>query len=147
MNMTYFYSATTNAFYPEELKQEYINTGSWPDDALVVDDFIYSEYAAQQAPAGKMRAPNDAGYPSWIDIPAPSPEQIIEINTRKYQKLLRTCTDAAFPLQSAITLGIATDEQKALLAELQQYSIDLLSVDLTANPVAFPAPPASLSAA
>ncbi|QHA89928.1 tail fiber assembly protein [Serratia rhizosphaerae] len=36
-------------------------------------------------------------------------------------------TDAAFPPQSAVDLGAATEEQKQALAELQQYAVDLLT--------------------
>ncbi|ECD3897888.1 tail fiber assembly protein [Salmonella enterica subsp. enterica serovar Gloucester] len=142
--MTYLYSATTNAFYPEALKQDYINTNSWPDDAKEVDDFIYNEYALEAVPEGKMRVPNDAGYPSWGDIPEPSQEELIASNTQVFNTLLRACTDSAFPLQSAVALGVATDEQKALLQQLQEYSVQLISTDLTVTPVQWPEKPASM---
>jgi hypothetical protein len=130
------------------MKAVYEKAGSWPNDVQKVDEFIYSEYAEQQPPAGKMRVPNADGYPSWEDIPPPTTDQLIESNTRKYKKMLRACTDAAFPLQSAVTLGVATDEQKAQLAELQQYAIDLINpelVDLTQLPPIFPTLPACIS--
>lgn len=148
ITLSYYYSATTNAFYPEKLQKDYEKAGSWPDDVQKVDEFIYSEYAEQQPPAGKMRVPNADGYPSWGDIPPPTTDQLIESNTRKYNKMLRACTDAAFPLQSAVALGVATDEQKAQLAELQQYAIDLINpelVDLTQSPPIFPNLPACIS--
>lgn len=66
-------------------------------------------------------------------------------NTAKFNALLQACTDAAFPLQSAIALGVATEAQQTALAALQQYAIDLSNpeiVDLTANPVSWPVPPA-----
>ena len=72
----------------------------------------------------------------------------LRINTEKFNNLLRTCTDAAFPLQSAIALGIATAEQQTLLAELQQYAIDLTNpeiVDLTMSPPSWPQLPTSLT--
>lgn len=69
-------------------------------------------------------------------------------NTATYNALLRACTDAAFPLQSVIALGIATEEQLATLAELQQYAADLINpdiVDLTKSPLQLPAAPVALS--
>lgn len=65
-------------------------------------------------------------------------ENVLRINKEKFEHLLRVCTDAAFPLQSAVSLGVATEAQQARLAVLQQYSVDLLSVDLTAASAAFP---------
>lgn len=47
-------------------------------------------------------------------------------NKDKFERLLRTCTDAAFPLQSAVSMGIATDEQKTALEELKNYSVNLM---------------------
>lgn len=69
-------------------------------------------------------------------------------NTAKYNAILRACTDAAFPLQSVVTMGTATDEQVTALAELQQYAADLINpdiVDLTQSPLQVPPPPAALS--
>lgn len=69
-------------------------------------------------------------------------------NTAQFNALLRACTDAAFPLQAAITLGVATAEQQTALAELQQYAVDLTNpaiVDLTASSVSWPTPPDCLN--
>lgn len=65
-------------------------------------------------------------------------------NTRQFNRLLRACTDAAFPLQSALALGIITPEQQAMLTELQNYAVTLADTDLTVTPVAWPVPPASV---
>lgn len=62
-------------------------------------------------------------------------------NTLEYNSRLRACTDLAFPLQSAVMLGVATDKQQEDLAALQQYAVDLMAVDLTANPASFPVAP------
>ncbi|EMZ82929.1 integrase family domain protein [Escherichia coli 2722950] len=34
--MNYIYSATTNSFYPLEMKEDYTQADSWPDDAVEV---------------------------------------------------------------------------------------------------------------
>lgn len=65
-------------------------------------------------------------------------------NTQQFNRLLRACTDAAFPLQSALALGIITPEQQAMLTDLQNYAVTLADTDLTATPVIWPAPPASV---
>ena len=76
--------------------------------------------------------------------PVIDPVQAIAVNTAKFNRLLIATSAAAFPLQSAITLGIATSEDQSALAALQQYSIDLANTDLSQNPAAFPAAPAGV---
>lgn len=71
-------------------------------------------------------------------------ERALQNNKATFDRLLRICTDAAFPLQSAASLGVATDEQKNRLAILQQYSVDLLNVDLTGTNPGWPVPPSFL---
>lgn len=65
-------------------------------------------------------------------------------NIRQFNRLLRACTDAAFPLQSALALGIITPEQQSMLTGLQNYAVSLADTDLTATPVIWPTPPASV---
>lgn len=102
----------------------------------------YGKAIYQAALAGEFGTVAD-----YVPPPAPvlTPEQILEKNTLIFNRLLRAATDSAFPLQSAIALGVATDAQKEKLAEIQQYSIDLIAVDLTVTTPDWPAPPASLN--
>ncbi|MFS9379413.1 phage tail protein [Citrobacter sp. ANG330] len=140
----YYYSAANNAFYAAKLYADYIYFNTWPDDAISVDDSVFAEFAASSAPDGKYRVAGDDGMPTWSDIPAPTQEQVVASNMRTYNRLLRACIDAAFPLQSAVALGIATVEQQSALAELQQYAVELTDpaiVDLTQSPVLWPTPP------
>lgn len=65
-------------------------------------------------------------------------------NTMEFNRLLRGCTDAAFPLQSALALGVITPQQQEMLTELQSFAINLANTDLTQSPVAWPVPPASI---
>lgn len=43
--MNYIYSATTNSFYPLEMKEDYTQADSWPDDAVEVDEQVYIEFS------------------------------------------------------------------------------------------------------
>lgn len=73
--------------------------------------------------------------------------QIIIKNTRELHKLLSACAVAAFPLQSRVDVGSATDEQVTALAELKQYAVDLTNpalVDLTQFPLQLPPVPVPL---
>lgn len=65
-------------------------------------------------------------------------------NTIEFSRLLRGCTDAAFPLQSALALGVITPQQQEMLTELQNFAINLTNTDLKQSPVAWPEPPASI---
>lgn len=85
-------------------------------------------------------------YGSIAEYVAPvvSPEPILMRNTQELNTRLRSCTDAAFPLQARVDAGVATDEQVSQLAALKQYAIDLTDptiVDLSANPAVFPEMP------
>jgi triacylglycerol esterase/lipase EstA (alpha/beta hydrolase family) len=141
MMSTYIYSAINNAFYPLALQSDYEGVGTWPDDGVDVDDSVYAEFAANQPPDGKMRAADSSGMPAWIDIPPLSQSEVIAKNTRAFNALLRSTTDAAFPLQSAVALGIATDVQTQALVALQQYAVNLASTNLTVDPVVWPEAP------
>ncbi|EED6909403.1 tail fiber assembly protein [Salmonella enterica subsp. enterica] len=110
---TYKFSARTNAFYPIAQQELYEEAGTWPADAVDVDDSVYQEFAANIAPVGKMRAAGDDGLPVWIDIPEPDPQLQ---STRQTTSQL---TLAAFALQCAVDAGGASDAQVAELATLK----------------------------
>ena len=74
----------------------------------------------------------------------PQQDELVAKNTRIFNTLLRSVTDAAFPLQSAVSLNVATTAQTEALAALQQYSISLMNTDLTIDPVIWPEPPAGI---
>lgn len=145
--MTYLYSATTNAFYPEALKQDYINSNSWPDDTLIVDDFIYKEYAQDAVPEGKQRVPNDAGYPSWGDIPAPEPEIILAKNIRLLANLVSVSVTQIIVLQTVIACDKAREGDPDALKSWQDYLCklrDMTPDDLQQSPAPFPEQPATV---
>lgn len=73
------------------------------------------------------------------------PEQVLMANTAKQKHLMAAITAAAFPLQSAVALDVATPEQQSMLAALQQYAIDLTNIDLTQSPAVFPVIPAGIT--
>jgi hypothetical protein len=62
-------------------------------------------------------------------VPPPPPTE--DDNKQKLAALLRAAADKAWPLQSVVALGVATDAQKAQLLALQQYTVDVMAVDLT----------------
>ncbi|HII1671926.1 TPA: tail fiber assembly protein [Salmonella enterica] len=139
----YKYSASTNAFYANT-----INYPDLPEDALGVEDSVFTEFAASKPPDGKMRVAGSDGMPAWGDVPEPTQEQITTQNTAVLNRLLVICSATAFPLQSRVDAGTATDDQTATLAALKQYSINLTNpdiVDLTKSPLQLPAVPPQIT--
>ncbi|KZQ18686.1 tail fiber assembly protein [Enterobacter roggenkampii] len=71
----YIYSAKNNAFYPVDMKEDYVAAGSWPDDGVDVSKEIFLEFAGI-SPAGKERGVGEDGMPVWVDIP-PTPSSVL----------------------------------------------------------------------
>ncbi|EBR5148672.1 tail fiber assembly protein [Salmonella enterica] len=110
---TYKFSARTNAFYPVAQQAIYEQAGTWPADAVDVDDSVYQEFAANITPVGKMRAAGDDGLPVWIDIPEPDPQ------LQSTRQTTLQLTLAAVALQCAVDAGGASDAQVAELATIK----------------------------
>lgn len=138
----YIYSANNNAFYPLELQGIYETSGTWPDDGVDVGYDVYLQFTASP-PEGKVRGVVD-GMPAWVDIPAPTHEQQVEAAVRK-KNSFRSEADAEIAwLQDAADVGIATDEETALLAAWKTYRVKLMRVDTTKAPgIEWPEVPSS----
>ncbi|HAF5679633.1 TPA: DUF4376 domain-containing protein [Salmonella enterica] len=70
----YHYSPSQNAFYSDDMKQVYIDAGSFPDDTVEVSDDVWLKFAGNHPPEGKQRAAGHDGLPCWVDIPLPDIE-------------------------------------------------------------------------
>ncbi|EDR5175613.1 TPA: DUF4376 domain-containing protein [Salmonella enterica] len=82
----YYYSPSQNAFFPEDLKEDYISAGSFPDDVVEVSDAVWFEFAGSPAPDGKQCAPGRHNLPVWVDIPLPDIE---DARRRKHDAINR----------------------------------------------------------
>ncbi|HGW6103945.1 TPA: tail fiber assembly protein [Citrobacter werkmanii] len=111
----------------------------WPINASVAEIAV-EDYPAELTLDGTWRFDGESVIRD-ADLVA---GRNLRLNTRKFNRLLRACTDAAFPLQSALALGIITPEQQSMLTELQNYAVTLADTDLTATPVIWPTPPVSV---
>ncbi|MBS0859646.1 tail fiber assembly protein [Providencia rettgeri] len=119
----YFYSKKTNAFYPDELKNDYIDSGTFPDDVVEVDIALYIEFSAPP-PAGKVRGYRD-GKLCWITEPILKNEYQLEELAIKKEMLLKDVSTAILIIQDEVDLDIATSDDKAKLAELKKYRVKL----------------------
>ncbi|OWO83019.1 phage tail protein [Photorhabdus luminescens] len=130
----YFYSAKTNAFYPIELAQNYIASGSLPDDIIEVGIDVYQEYAANNVPEGKYRIAGQNGLPEWADIPPPTREELQQYVESKKQQFIVEASQQIAPLQDAVDLGIATKEEETALSVWKKYRVMLNRVDISQAP-------------
>lgn len=74
----YYYSPSQNIFIPESLKQNYIDAGTFFEDAIEVDDEIWSEFSASLPPEGKIRKAGKKGLPEWVNIPPLTEQELAE---------------------------------------------------------------------
>lgn len=126
--MSYGYSAKTNIFYVIEDKKGYEEFGNWPDDVKPISDEIWEKFSVQ-GPSGKMRGANKNGMPCWVDIPPPTREQQRDAAERKKAIQLEKASKEIAPLQDAVDLHIATEQEKKKLMEWKHYRVALSRIE------------------
>ncbi|EBU8196927.1 phage tail protein [Salmonella enterica subsp. enterica serovar Sandiego] len=82
--MMYHYSPSKNMFYPDQMKQVYIDAGIFPADTVEVSDDVWLEFAGNHPPDGKQRAAGSDNMPCWVDIPLPD---IDDVRRRKHTEI------------------------------------------------------------
>ncbi|PHM59115.1 phage tail fiber assembly [Xenorhabdus stockiae] len=127
--MNYYYSAKNNAFYPISMKQDYIDSSSWPDDGIEVNESIFTEFAGNIPPKGKVRIADENGFPAWGDIPPPTKEELQQKLERKKQSLLNDADTQIMRLERIIKRNIATADESNRLDNWELYSIALSRLD------------------
>lgn len=127
--MSYGFSATTKAFYVYEDQESYEENGSWPADVKPISDQVWEKYC-MQGPAGKERGANKRGLPCWVDIPPLAREAQADAATWQKGQLLEKAGKAIAPLQDADDLGLATEEERALLLAWKKYRISINRIDV-----------------
>lgn len=132
--MNYFYSAVTNAFYPEPLKAVYEEAGTWPEDAKAVTDATYQKFGVNPIPDGKIRMPNKAGMPYWANAPEATAAELQDLALSEKQRRMQVAVNTLSVLQDAVDLGIATETETASLTAWKTYRVLLNRVDTTAVP-------------
>lgn len=72
----FVWSPAQLAFYPVDMREGYEAAGNWPADATPIDDNIFREFGLGSPPEGKARGVSADGMPAWVNLPAPTAEQI-----------------------------------------------------------------------
>ncbi len=140
--MTYFYSPSDNGFYDDVVRELYENAGTWPDDGIEVDDSVFNEFT-NTPPEGKTRGHDKEGMPKWVDLPKPTKEELIAMANEKKASLRAEADFVITPLQDAVEMEEATEDEAALLTKWKKYRILLNRVDTqTAPDIEWPEKPA-----
>ncbi|VTQ25473.1 Caudovirales tail fibre assembly protein [Streptococcus pneumoniae] len=84
--MEYVYSACTNMFYPVSLKDNYVENGMWPSDAILVSEKIYLEFTSKHVD-GMIRSAGVDGLPYWCEKPLPTYDEIVAAVKREKRDL------------------------------------------------------------
>ena len=131
----YYYSAANGGFYLEGVSPEI------PEDAMEVSEEKYNELMSGQATGKEIKAGKD-GAPELVDPPALTQGQEVALAENQRSSLMAEAALSVSPLQDAVDLGDATEEEEALLKSWKQYRVALNRLDLTTAPdISWPAKP------
>lgn len=111
-----------------------------PADAVEVTAGEYAALLASNSQEGKTIAIKD-GCVVAVDPPAPTAQAVKQANASVRDRLLASAALSIAPLQDADDLGLATDDEKALLTAWKKYRVDVSRVDLTKSTAAWPSAP------
>ncbi|MHC5104934.1 tail fiber assembly protein [Enterobacter ludwigii] len=129
----YYFSKTENGFFT--------STDLAPSDAVEISAEQWAELMDGQS-MGKYISSNADGFPVLTDPLPPTAEALIAEAERQKSALMAQANNFIAPLQDAVDLDIATDEESTALSEWKKYRVLLMRVDTT-KPV-WPTPPASV---
>ncbi|EFA4026104.1 tail fiber assembly protein [Escherichia coli] len=107
---------------------------SLADDAAVSElsaiDKVFFEIREK---INTMRKMTDEEVEAHINPPKSHEDLVSEANAEK-NRLIQNANDTIAPLQDAVDLDMATDEEISLLAEWKKYRVLLMRVDTTKAP-------------
>ena len=142
MSETYFYSASTGGFYPESMLEIYENSiNGLPGDLKEVSEANYNALIVGQE-SGKRIIADKKGNPILSAQAEPSGEEVINSNSRKKTELIASATAKINPLQDAVDMEIATDEENKSLNQWKLYRVSVNRVDTTQKEINWPDIPA-----
>lgn len=119
--MNYIYCAINNSFYPSSMKEDYQRAGTWPDNAVEVDDNIYLEFTAKP-PEGKKRIAGEDKLPVWRDLTPLTREEMIKAAEQKQQQLVDYAMQSVSIIQLKLQAGrMLMDSERAKLNAILDY--------------------------
>ena len=85
-----YFSASKNAFLPAALRGTYVQSNSWPKDAIKATDEEWKTYGKGQPPEGMQRGADENGRPAWVPIPPADLDTIADRKRREIETALAT---------------------------------------------------------
>ncbi|ATW33857.1 phage tail protein [Candidatus Williamhamiltonella defendens] len=131
---TYYFGQRKLAWFAGSMKKDYIEAGSWDDKAKAVPYSVYREFALNPAPIGKTLGISEKGDPIWVDIPPKTKHQLITEAEDKKSGLMQGAREVISPLQDAIDLEMATQEETQKLTAWKRYRVLLNRLDTSNAP-------------
>lgn len=126
------YLYINNQFLPTSIKDEWIEVGMWDEEkGVFVSEEIFLAYPSEKD--GKIRATGADGMPVWVDPPALTKEQLVQVAEIKRQTLLAEANTITADWRTELVLGIIDDADKEKLTEWMQYIKAIKAVD-TSSP-------------
>lgn len=125
----YVYSASLNMICAVALKHDYELAGTWPGDAVELEQSTALEFMGE-APEDKIMRSGPDGLPEWADTPPPSPAQLSEQAEQRKTSLLEMAQDAISIWQTKLLLGRISDADKASLNAWLDYIDAVQTLDV-----------------
>lgn len=144
--MRYLYSSKNNAFYDaDDLEQKeaiYQENGIYPTDAKEVTAEMFSEFACNLPPTGKVRGSDKNGNPAWVKAPEPTHEEQVAYAESVKSGLLAMAGEKTRSWQTQLALDIITDSDKKQLIQWMKYVQVVNATDTSSAPdIEWPAQP------
>lgn len=131
--MGIYFSPAALAFYDGQMKEVYVKSCAWPSDIIEISEEEYRSLLTGQS-AGKVISIDEQGNPMLVSPPPLSQEECIIRAAQQKNSLMDIASKAIAPLQDAVDLGIATDEEETLLLKWKSYRIQLNRTELNIAP-------------
>lgn len=137
--MNKFYNGS---FYLFSMKESYEEAGTWPVNGADVDDETMVIYTGV-APKGKTLGADKEGNPTWLDIPPPSHEELVQVAENERQRLLTHADAVMLDWRTELMLDEISDANSLALLAWMTYKNEVKAVDVTTDPehVNWPVPP------
>lgn len=129
----YVYSASLNMICAVALKNDYVMAGTWPADAVGLDEPQALEFMGE-APPGKIMVAGPDNLPVWVDVPPLTPAELLEEAAQRKSSLLDSAQETISIWQTKLLLGRISEDEKAHLNVWLDYIDALEGIDLSTAP-------------
>lgn len=125
--MTTYFSATTLWFYDMTEKAKYEAGIGWPADAVEITAEEIATFTGSP-PEGYQLSHASDGKPAWSKIPPPTVAELTAAAATLKAARIQEAADILAPLQDAVDLEMATDDEKARFDEWRRYRVLLMRI-------------------